>query len=94
MLIYSQKQVILSLDFATLNLGFNLQQDLIFRFSFSQKILQGKGFCIQICGISYNGDILLLEYLDIDIRSHCRIPIRPYRTMSLGVIQDGKYHRQ
>lgn len=45
MLINSQTQDILSLAFVeTLNLDLNSQKDFIFRFSFSQKILQWKEF--------------------------------------------------
>lgn len=49
MLINSQTQDILSLAFVeTLNLDLNLQRDFIFRFSFSQEILQWKEFYIQM----------------------------------------------
>lgn len=66
MLINSQTPDILSLAFVeTLNLDLNSQKDFIFRFSFSHKILQWKEFYIQMRGLSYNGDISLLESLNI-----------------------------
>ena len=62
MLINSQTQDILSLAFVEiLNLDLNSQKDFIFRFSFSQKILQWKEFYIQMRGLSYNGDILIFS---------------------------------
>lgn len=93
MLINSQTQDILSLAFVeTLNLDLNSQKDFIFRFSFSQKILQWKEFYIQMRGLSYNGDISLLESLNILKGSFWRTPTMFYETYVVGCkIQDGKY---
>lgn len=66
MLINSQTQDILSLAFVeTLNLDLNSQKDFIFQIQFLTENFTMEGVYIQMRGLSYNGDISLLESLNI-----------------------------